>query len=74
MLNTESLGANLYKVAGRIVATSITRGGPAFPVFPKAMYVYFQNPKPNDLTEYLNKDDVADMDYLDAPCKLRIVP
>ncbi len=56
MHNTDALRANLYKVAGRIVATSITQGGPAFPVFPKAVYIYFQNPSPNDLTEYLKQD------------------
>ncbi len=64
---------NLYKVAGRIVATSITQGGPTFPVFPKAVYAYFQNPSPNDLTEYLKQDDVVDIDYLHALSKVRMV-
>ena len=73
MHNTDALRANLYKVAGRIVATSITQGGPAFPVFPKAVYAYFQNPSPNDLTEYLKQDDVVDIDYLDALSKVRMV-
>jgi hypothetical protein len=62
MHNTEALRANLFKVAGRMVATSIMQGGPGFPVFPKSAYAYFQNPTPDDLTEYLSQDDVTNLD------------
>lgn len=61
MHNTDALRSNLYKVAGRIVAASITHGGPGFAVFPKAVYAYFQNPRPNDLVEYLSHEDVVDV-------------
>ena len=70
MHNTDAIRANLYKVAGRIVATSIIQGGPGFPFFPKAVYAYFQNPRSDDLTEYLSQDDVVDQDYLDALIKV----
>ena len=72
MHNTDALRANLYKVAGRIVAASVLQGGPGFPFFPKAVYTYFQNPRSDDFTEYLSQDDVVDHDYLDALVKVEV--
>ena len=70
MHNSDALRSNLYKVAGRIVAASIIHGGPGFPHFPKAIFAYFQNPKPNDLVDHLTQDDIVDADYLDALTKV----
>ena len=72
MHNTDALRANLFKVAGRMVASSITQGGPGFPVFPLSVYSYFQNPTPDDLTEYLSQEDVVDFDHVIALTKVRI--
>ena len=72
MHNTDALGANLYKVAGRIVAASVLQGGPGFPFFSKAVYTYFQSPMPDDFTEYLRQDDVVDQDYLNALVKVEV--
>ncbi len=71
--NTDALRANLFKVAGQMVASSIVQGGPGFPVFPMSVYVYFQNPTPDDLTEYLSQDDVIDLDYVIALSKVCMI-
>ncbi len=73
MHNTDALRANLFKVAGRMVASSIMQGGPGFPVFPMSVYAYFQNPTPDDLTEYLSQDDVIDLDYVIALSKVCMI-
>jgi hypothetical protein len=70
MHNTDALRTNLFKVAGRIVASSILQGGPGFPIFPMSVYSYFQNPTPDDLTEYLSQDDVVDLDHVIALSKV----
>ncbi|XP_028413666.1 G2/M phase-specific E3 ubiquitin-protein ligase-like [Dendronephthya gigantea] len=70
MHNTDALRANLFKVAGRMVASSILQGGPGFPHFPMSVYSYFQNPTPDDLTEYLSQDDVVDFDHVMALSKI----
>ena len=72
MHNTDALRANLFKVAGRMVASSIMQGGPGFPVFPLSVYSYFQNPTPDDLTEYLSQEDVVDLDHVIALTKVCI--
>lgn len=57
--NTDALRSNLFKVAGWMLAVSVFHGGPGFPVFPIAVYLYFQNPDPYDLIEYVIRDDVT---------------
>ncbi len=70
MHNTDALRSNLYKVAGRMVASSIIQGGPGFPNFPRGLYIYFQKQEPNDLIDYIGKEDVVDVDCLDALSKV----
>ena len=69
---TDALRANLFKVAGQMVASSIMQGGPGFPVFPLSVYSYFQNPTPDDLTEYLSQEDVVDVDQVIDLTKVHI--
>ena len=64
--NTDALRSNLFKVAARMVTASIIHGGPGFPVFPRVVYLYFQNPDPYDLIESITKEDVVDIDVVMA--------
>ena len=69
--NTDALRSNLFKVAGRMVAASVCHGGPGFPVFSKGIYSYFQNPNPDDLSAYISKEDVVDIDVVEALQKVQ---
>ena len=71
--NTDALRSNLLKVAGRIVAASVCHGGPGFPVFSKGVYYYLQNPNTDDLSAYISKDDVIDIDVVEALQKVQQV-
>ena len=73
MHNSDALRSNLYKVAGRIVATSIIHGGPGFPVFPRGLYTYFQNQKTNDVVDHISEEDVVDADCVDALSKVTFI-
>ena len=64
--NTDALRSNLFKVAGRMVTASICHGGPGFPVFSNAVYSYFKNPNPDDLSEYVKQEDVVDVEVIEA--------
>lgn len=55
--NTDALRSNLFK---------FIHGGPGFPVFPRVVYLYFQNPDPYDLIESVTKEDVVDIDVVMA--------
>ena len=70
--NTDALRSNLFKVAARMVAASVIHGGPGFAVFPKAVYLYFQNPDPYDLIESISKEDVVDIDVVMALEKVKL--
>jgi hypothetical protein len=71
--NTDALRSNLFKVAARMVAASICHGGPGFPVFPRAVYMYFQNPDPYDLIEFVTREDVVDIDVVMALDKVELL-
>lgn len=73
MHNSDALRSNLYKVAGRIVATSIIHGGPGLPVFPRGLYIYFQNQKTNDVVDHISEEDVVDADCVDALSKVTLI-
>ena len=50
-----------------MVTASIIHGGPGLPVFPRVVYLYFQNPNPYDLIEsVIIKEDVVDIDVVMA--------
>ena len=70
MHNTDALRSNLYKVAGRMVASSIMQDGPGFQNYPIGLYKYFQKQEPNDLIDYIGKEDVVDVDCLVALTKV----
>ena len=70
MHNTDALRSSLHKVVQRMVASSIIQGGPGFPNFQIGLYKYFQNPKPNDLFDYIKIENVVDVDCLDALSKI----
>jgi hypothetical protein len=53
-----------------MVASSIIQGGPGFPNFPRGLCIYFQKQEPNDLIDYIGKEDVVDVDCLDALSKV----
>jgi hypothetical protein len=56
-----------------MVAASICHGGPGFPVFPRAVYMYFQNPDPYDLIEFVTREDVVDIDVVMALDKVELL-
>jgi hypothetical protein len=64
--NTDAVRSNLFKVAGRMVASSICHGGPCFPIFSQAVYSYYQNPNADDLSEFITEDDVVDIEIVEA--------
>ncbi|XP_028400610.1 G2/M phase-specific E3 ubiquitin-protein ligase-like [Dendronephthya gigantea] len=63
MHNTDALRASLYKVAGRIIATSIFNGGPGFPFLSPAIYSYLISGLSQDID--IVKEDIADIDIRD---------
>ena len=56
----DALRSNLFKVAGRMVASSIINGGPGLPIFRHAVYLYFQHKNPDEIEQHIRKDDVID--------------
>lgn len=70
--NTDALRSNLFKVAGRMVTASVCHGGPGLPVFPKAVYSYFQDPNPDNVIDEISKEDVVDIEVLDAVNKVNL--
>jgi hypothetical protein len=68
--NTDALHSNLFKVAGKMVTASVCHGGPGLPVFPKAIYSYFQDPNPDDVIDEIAKEDLVDMEVIDTILKL----
>ena len=72
MPNTDALRSSLYKVGRRMhmVASSIIQDGPGFPNFPIGLYKCFQKPEPNALIDYIKKENVVDVDCLDALSKV----
>ena len=69
--NTDALHSNLFKVAGKMVAASICHGGPGLPVFPKAVYSYFKDPNPDSIIDEISKEDVVDMEVVEAINKVK---
>jgi hypothetical protein len=69
--NTDALRSNLYKVAGKMVTASVCHGGPGLPVFPKAVYSYFKNPNSDDVIDEISKEDVVDMEVIEAVNKVK---
>lgn len=63
--NTDALRSNMFKVAGRIVASSLLNGCSGFPFFPAIIYSYFIDPDPDMITD-ITKEDVVDFEVLEA--------
>ena len=73
MHNSDALRSNLYKVAGRIVATFIIHAGPGFPIFPRGLHIYLQNQKTNDVVDHISEEDVVNPDCVDALSKVTLI-
>lgn len=68
MHNMDAIRAGMFKVAGRMITTSVINGGPGFPYLPYVLYKYLTAPNgeiDNVLTE-ITKDDVVDWNILQA--------
>ena len=72
--NTDALRSNLFKVAGKMVTASVCHGGPGLPVFPKAIYSYFKDPNPDNVIDEISKEDVVDMEVIEAVNKVKSIP
>lgn len=68
--NTDALRSKLYSMAGRIVAASVINGGPGFPFFSKAVYQYIPCADTDEAAEHLTKDDVVDIEVIEAIAKV----
>ena len=69
--NTDALRSNLFKVAGKMVTASVCHGGPGLPVFPKAVYSYIKDPHPDNIIDDISKEDVVDMEVIEAVSKVK---
>ena len=69
--NTDALRSNLFKVAGKMVTASVCHGGPGLPIFPKAVYSYFKDPNPDNVADEISKEDVVDMEVIEAVNKVK---
>lgn len=68
MHNMDAIRAGMFKVAGRMITTSVINGGPGFPFLSPVLYKYLTSPTgeiDNVLTE-ITKDDVVDWNILQA--------
>ena len=63
MHNTDALRASLYKVAGRMIATSILNGCPGFLCLSPAVYSYLISGSCQEID--IVKEDIADIDIRD---------
>lgn len=68
--NTDALRSNLFKIAGRMVTSSIIHGGPGLPIFSHAVYLYFQHGNADEISQHISKDDVIDAEIIDTLTKV----
>lgn len=60
MHNTDALRGGLFKVAGRMIASSIINGCPGFPCLAPPAYVYFVTGSVDEAVEAAVPDDIPD--------------
>ena len=63
--DADALRAHLFKVAGKVVASSIVNGCPGFPYFPPAAYTYLVTNSIEEVLEVFSVDDVPDIQILE---------
>jgi hypothetical protein len=73
MKNTDALRAQLFKVAGRMISTSILNGGPGFPCLSPSIYEYLVKGFTEELVSTITKDYIFDIDAFQAIDKVHIV-
>jgi hypothetical protein len=66
MKNTDALRGQLFKIAGRMISTSIVNGGPGFPCLSPPVYEYLVKGFTEELVSVINKDDIFDIDASQA--------
>ena len=66
MKNTDALRGQLFKVAGRMISTSIVNGGPGFPCLSPAIYEYLVKGFQEGLVSTITKVDIVDIDAFQA--------
>jgi hypothetical protein len=66
MKNTDALRGQLFKIAGRMISTSIVNGGPGFPCLSPPVYEYLVQGFTEELVSNINKDDIFDIDASQA--------
>ena len=71
LFTIDALRSNLFKVAGKMVTASVCHGGPGLPVFPKAVYSYIKDPHPDNIIDDISKEDVVDMEVIEAVSKVK---
>jgi hypothetical protein len=74
MHNMDAIRAGMFKVAGRMITTSVINGGPGFPYLPLVLYNYLISPTgeiDKALTE-IKKEDVVDLGILEAIQKVSL--
>ena len=62
MHNTDALRGGLFKVAGRIIASSIINGCPGFPCLAPPVYAYLITSSVDQAVEVAVPDDIADIE------------
>ena len=66
MHNTDALCSSLFKVAGRMITSSIINGGPAFPCLAVPVYTYLVTGAVNEAVECSTADDIPDFEVREA--------
>ena len=62
MHNTDALRGGLYKVAGRMITSSIINGSSGFPCLAAPVYVYLVTGSVDEAVEAAAPDDIADFE------------
>lgn len=72
MKNTDALRGKLFKLAGKMIASSILNGGPGFPFLSPPVYEYLLNGLSESLISLVTTDDICDEEIYSTVTKVCI--
>lgn len=64
--NADALRAHLFKVAGKMIASSVVNGGACFPHFSPAAYTYIATNSIQAVLDVVGVEDIPDTEILDC--------
>ena len=73
MHNTDALRSGLFKVAGRMITSSILNGAPGFPCLAPSVYSYLTSGSMNEAVEMATADDIPDLEMREVLSKVSVL-